>query len=348
MTLGIVWFALVAIVLGVYVVLDGFDFGVGILHRVVAETDAERKTLLRSIGPVWDGNEVWLIAGAASLFLAFPTLFSTAMSGFYLPLMIVLWLLVFRGLGIELRHQSEDALWKEAWDVAFSGASLLLAFAFGTALGNVVRGVSLDSEGTFFAPLWTNLLVGREVGVLDWYTITVGLTAVSILTMHGACWIADRTDSVLRERASTWARRTWVSTLALVLLSTVSTFVVQPNLVHNLSARPLGSIAPLIAVVSLVGVRWSLHRERLRWAFLLSAGSIFGLLGSAAYAIFPMVLPARIAANSLTLESAMGDPHALAVALGWWLPGMALATAYFVVLYRRLPRTFRPDDADEH
>lgn len=348
MTLGIVWFVLVALALGVYVVLDGFDFGVGILHRVVAKTDAERKTLLRSIGPVWDGNEVWLIAGAASLFLAFPKLFSTAMSGFYLPLMIVLWLLVFRGLGIELRHQSEDALWKEAWDAAFSGASLLLAFALGAALGNVVRGVSLDEEGAFFAPLWTNLHVGEHVGVLDWYTITVGLTAVSICTMHGACWIADRTDDVLRERALTWAHRTWMSTIALVVATTGLTFVVQPNLAHNLGARPVGLLAPLVVVVSLGALRWLLKREQYRRAFLASAASIFGLLASAAYAIFPMVLPGRNASHSLSLETAMGDSYALGVALYWWIPGMLLATSYFVILYRGMPKTFRPDDPDAH
>lgn len=348
MTLGIVWFALVAIALGVYVVLDGFDFGVGILHRVVAKTDAERKTLLRSIGPVWDGNEVWLIAAAASLFVAFPKLFATAMSGFYLPLMIVLWLLVFRGLGIELRHQSDDALWKEAWDAAFSGASLLLAFALGAALGNVVRGVSLDGSGTFFAPLWTNLHVGRHVGVLDWYTITVGLTAVSITTLHGACWIADRTDDVLRERARTWGRRAWMSTVSLVVLTTGLTFVVQPNLAHNLRVHPMGLIAPLLVVASLAGVWLAMKRERHRRAFLCSAGAIFGLLGSAAYAIFPMVLPARDAVHGLSLEAAMGDAYALSVALWWWLPGMALATSYFVLLYRRMPATFRPDDPDEH
>ena len=206
----------------------------------------------------------------------------------------------------------------------------------------------LEREGEFFAPLWTDLGVGPHVGVLDWYTITVGLTAVSILTMHGACWIVDRTDGELRERASSWARRTWVSTLVLVAATTGLTFIVQPNLAHNLSARPVGLIAPLVVVASLAGVRWSISRERHRRAFLCSGAAIFGLLGSAAYAIFPMVLPARVAANGLSLEQAMGDPHALTVALWWWLPGMALATGYFVVLYRGLPATFRPDDPDEH
>src|SRR6185503_8619411 len=166
-----IWFWLLALVLAVYAVLDGFDFGVGLLHFVIAKTPAERDTLLRSIGPVWDGNEVWLVAAGGTLFAAFPLLYATAFSGFYLPLIIVLWLLLFRALGIELRHHSDNPLWLQLWDVAFSASSALLAVFFGAALGNLVRGLPLNDRGEFFEPLWTDFRVGEVTGILDWYTL---------------------------------------------------------------------------------------------------------------------------------------------------------------------------------
>ncbi len=170
-----VWFAIVSAMLAVYVVLDGFDFGVGIVHRLVARTDQERRTVLAAIGPVWDGNEVWLIAAGGVLFMAFPKVYATAFSGFYLALMIVLWLLILRGVAIEFRSHQDNPLWREFWDTVFSLASALLAVVFGTSLGNLVRGVPLGKEGLPGMPLFTNFLPGREPGILDWYTGLVGL-----------------------------------------------------------------------------------------------------------------------------------------------------------------------------
>src|ERR1043166_6308725 len=166
------WFWLVAIMITAYVVLDGFDLGAGVLHLIIAKTDQERRTVIRTIGPVWDGNEVWLLAAGGTLYFAFPLLYASSFSGFYLPLMIVLWLLMWRGAGIELRHQLDHPLWKSFWDVAFSSSSVLLAISFGAALGNDVRGVPFDPEGYFFEPLWTTLTPQRgvaESGILDWF-----------------------------------------------------------------------------------------------------------------------------------------------------------------------------------
>jgi cytochrome d ubiquinol oxidase subunit I len=209
--LEVTWFFLAALPLVAYTVLDGFDLGVGILHHRVARTDAERKQVLASIGPVWDGNEVWLVVAGATLFLAFPVLFGVAFSGFYLPLTLVLWLLVFRALGIELRHLLPHRLFNTFWDASFTGASALLAFALGAALGNVVRGVSLDDQGQFFAPLWTDLWwpapgVPGQTGVVDAYTLLTGLTAVVVLALHGALWLAHRVEGVVAERAQREAR----------------------------------------------------------------------------------------------------------------------------------------------
>src|SRR5271154_6294350 len=155
-----IWFCLVAIMIAGYVVLDGFDIGVGILHLYLARTDDERRVLLRTIGPVWDGNEVWLVAAGGTLYFAFPALYASSFSGFYLPLMMVLWLLVIRGVALEFRQHLGGAIWPPFWDACFGLASLLLAVFFGAALGNVVRGVPLNSEGYFFLPLWTNFQPG--------------------------------------------------------------------------------------------------------------------------------------------------------------------------------------------
>src|SRR5271167_5210199 len=169
-----VWFAIVSAMLAVYAVLDGFDFGVGVVHRLVAKTDEERRTVLAAIGPVWDGNEVWLVAAGGVLFMAFPRVYSAAFSGFYLALMIVLWLLILRGIAIESRSHQENPLWREFWDTTFSLSSAVLAVVLGAALGNVVRGVPLDATGFFAMPLFTDFQPGAHPGVFDWYTVLAG------------------------------------------------------------------------------------------------------------------------------------------------------------------------------
>jgi cytochrome d ubiquinol oxidase subunit II len=188
------WYVLVAAMFAAYVVLDGYDLGAGILQPFVAKSHAERLSVIDTIAPSWDANEVFLVAGGATLYLAFPRLFPAFMSGFYLPIMIVLWLLALRGLGIEMRHKVDHPLWNDLWDGGFFLASLLLVFFFGAALGNVVRGLPVDANGDFFAPLWTDFTVSGDVGILDWYTVLVGLTAVATLDHHGALWLLRTTD----------------------------------------------------------------------------------------------------------------------------------------------------------
>src|SRR6201987_6177223 len=167
--MGFIWFWLVAVMIVGYVVFDGFDLGVGILHLFLPRTEAERRVSLRSIGPVWDGNEVWRLAGGGTLYFAFPLLYASAFSGFYLPLMVVLWLLVLRGVSLELRNHLEAGVWRQLLGGVFAFASTLLAVFFGTALANVIRGVPLNASGYFFLPLWTNFMVGPSPGILDWY-----------------------------------------------------------------------------------------------------------------------------------------------------------------------------------
>src|SRR5579884_598538 len=215
--LEILWLCLVAFMIAGYVILDGFDLGAGAIHLFVARTAEERKLLIRSIGPFWDGNEVWLLAGGGTLFFAFPGLYASSFSGFYLPLMIVLWLLILRAVSIEFRNHVNSAVWIPVWDAGFAVSSLLLAVFFGAALGNVIRGVPLSASGDFFLPLWTNLMPGREPGVLDWYTALTGVAALAALAEHGALWAAYKTGGGLEARSRAAARSLWWLLLLLTL-----------------------------------------------------------------------------------------------------------------------------------
>jgi cytochrome d ubiquinol oxidase subunit II len=342
------WFVLLAGMLATYVVLDGLDLGAGILHLFVARNDAEREQVIRSVGPVWDGNEVWLLAAGGTMFLAFPTLLATAFSGFYLPLMIVLWLLLLRALGIELRHQMSDPMWTAVWDVAFGLASLLLAVFFGAALGNVIRGVPLDASGRFFEPLWTDFRVGETTGILDWYTVLIGVLALATLAHHGALWLLARTDGAVQERAGRAAGPLWIAVLLLTLLATAATFAVQEHVSASLAARPWGFVLPVIAAAGLAVALHARRKGNGRLAFRGSAAFIYAMLGSAAIGLYPFVLPARDAAFGLTVADAASHAYGLRVALFWWIPGILIACGYFVYLYRSLPGTFSITEAGEH
>lgn len=338
------WFCLVAVMIAMYVVLDGFDIGAGIIHNFAARTDEERRKVLASIGPVWDGNEVWLLAGGGTLYFAFPKLYASSFAGFYLPLIIVLWLLILRALAIEFRSHIHSDLWRPFWDVVFGGASLLLAVFFGAALGNVVRGVSLDARGDFFLPLWTNFQVGTEVGILDWYTILVGVLAAATLTLHGSLWVAFKTDGELQRRAHRWARLAWPATVALTVLVTIATFAIQPQVPGNFSRYPWGVIFPALALAGLLGIRLWLRIETERRAFLASCLFIIGMLTSAAFGVYPYVLPATTGAElGLTIYNTAAADYGLKVGLAWWIPGMVLVTAYFVFTYRRFAGKVRLD-----
>src|ERR1700751_1059533 len=194
------WFCLLGLTITGYVLLDGFDLGAGIVQLFVARTEAETTQVLRSIGPVWDGNEVWLVVVGGTLFLTFPTLYASAFSGFYLSLMIVLWLLILRGVSIEFRSHIDSAQWQQFWGTTFGAASAVLALVFGVALGNVVRGVPFDQSGSFFVPLWTNFSPVGQVGIIDWYTLLVGASSLLALAVHGSLWVVLKTERSLQER----------------------------------------------------------------------------------------------------------------------------------------------------
>jgi cytochrome d ubiquinol oxidase subunit II len=331
------WFVLVAFMIMMYVILDGFDLGAGAVHLYVARTDTERQMVIRSIGPVWDGNEVWLLAGGGSLFLAFPLLYASSFSGFYLPLMIVLWLLILRAVGLELRAHLDSPVWRSFWDVVFSGASLLLAVFFGAALGNVVRGVPLDGSGYFFAPLWTDFGVsGPRVGILDWYTVIVGVTALLALANHGSLWVAGKTEGDVNARARNVVLRLWAPLALMVIVTTIATFSIQPHVPERIFGNPWTLLFPLLAISGLTAMLVFTSRDQVQKAFIGSCLFLAGMLLSAVMGLYPNVLPSIAdPANSLTIHNAAADAYALRVALVWWIPGMLLAGSYTVFAYRR-------------
>ena len=268
-----VWFAIVTLMLAVYAVLDGFDFGAGVLHRLVARTDAERRTVLAAIGPFWDGNEVWLVAAGGVLFMAFPRLYSAAFSGFYMPLMIVLWLLIFRGVSIEFRSHAEDPLGREFWDTVFAVSSSLLAVVLGATLGNLVRGVPVEATGEFAMPLFNDFLPGKRPGVFDWYTTLAGLFSLLVLAGHGALFLVWKTTGPVHCRAHALARRAWIAVLVCWPLLTLVTALVRPELVTTLAARPWSWCLALPTLGGLAGVFRYSGRGRERAAFLSSCAS---------------------------------------------------------------------------
>jgi cytochrome bd ubiquinol oxidase subunit II len=334
--MGFIWFWLVAVMIVGYVVLDGFDLGVGVLHLFLVRTEEERSTTLASIGPVWDGNEVWLLAGGGTLYFAFPLLYASAFSGFYLPLMIVLWLLILRGVSLELRNHIDVGVWRALLDGLFGLSSALLTIFFGAALANVLRGVPLQKDGYFFLPLWTNWQPGTHPGILDWYTVIGGFVALVALTLHGALWITIKTSGDLAHRARRLVTPLCLQLSALTVISLGATIHVRPASLDNYFNYPFTFAVPIGVVASLAGIWFFNRKDQPVKAFLSSCLYLFFMLAGACWGLYPTLLPASTGADrDITLTRAISGPHTLAVGLVWWLFGMGLAIAYVVFVYTR-------------
>jgi cytochrome d ubiquinol oxidase subunit II len=326
---------IVAAMLTAYVVLDGFDLGAGVIYLIAARTHAERRTVLRAIGPVWDGNEVWLLAAGGTLYFAFPQLYASSFSGFYLPLTMVLWLLMLRAVGIEFRTHMENPVWQGFFDAVFCAASALLTIFFGAALANVIRGVPLGADGYFFEPLWTDFRVGPHPGILDWYTVMAGVIALVTLTAHGALYVALKSEGELNRRARRIALTLWPAQLMLTVASLAATCYVRPQVLDNYREYPVGLLLPLIVLASLVAMIRTMRQGKEKAAFLSSSLYIIAMLGGAAFALYPVVLPASTDANyNLTISNTAAGAHGLAVGFAWWILGTILAIAYFVFIFR--------------
>ncbi|HXJ89564.1 MAG TPA: cytochrome d ubiquinol oxidase subunit II [Candidatus Binatia bacterium] len=329
------WFMIVAFMIAAYVVLDGFDLGAGVIYPLATRTATERHAIMRAIGPVWDGNEVWLLAAGGTLYFAFPLLYASSFSGFYLPLMIVLWLLMLRGIGIELRAHMDNPVWRGFFDFIFFAASALLTIFFGAALGNVVRGVPLGPDQYFFEPLWTDFRVGTNNGILDWYTVLTGLMALVTLTTHGALYIATKTEGDLNSRSRAIAMRLWPVQLSLTIIGLIASVVIRPAVLDNYKHHAVGFLIPVIVFGSLAVMMHAMLKHSDRNAFLASCAYIVGMLVGAALALYPVVLPASTdPARSLTIYNTSAGHHGLSIGLVWWTLGMILAFGYFFFVYR--------------
>ncbi len=329
------WFMIVAVMVAAYVVLDGFDIGAGAIYLGAGKTTDDRRKILRAIGPVWDGNEVWLLAAGGTLYFAFPLLYASSFSGFYLPLMMVLWLLMLRGIGIELRAHMENPVWVGFFDLIFCGSSVLLAIFFGAALGNVVRGVPLGADGYFFEPLWTNFRVGANAGILDWYTVLTGVIALVTLTVHGSLYIAVKTENELNRRVRAVATWAWPVQFLLTIVGLIATIYVRPTVLDNYKLHAIGYLIPVVVFGSLSVMIYAMRKGLDKIAFIGSALYIVGMLVGAAFALYPIVLPSSSQpALNLTIYNTAAARHGLTVGITWWSIGMVLALGYFTFLFR--------------
>ncbi len=224
------WYAIVSFMLIIYVVLDGRNFGAGMLHWVVAKTPEERRQLIAAIGPLWTWHEVWLVGFGGTLLAVFPKLLASAFAGYYLALFLILWALILRGVSIEVGGHINDQLWQGFWDFVFVVANFLLAILFGAAAGNLARGVPLDTQGNFSMAFFTDFRTRGYVGLLDWYTVSIAIFAMVILAAHGATYLTLKTEGAVHYRSSTLAKYLWMAVVPLFLLISIETFLVRPDL----------------------------------------------------------------------------------------------------------------------
>lgn len=333
-------------ILTVYIILDGYDFGAGIIHLFFAKKEKDKKAITSAIGPFWDANEVWLIAGGGILFFAFPTLYAVSFSGFYLPLIMILWLLIFRAIGLELRGQIKNSMWETIWDKAFGISSLLLALFFGVALGNVVRGVNLGMvtdgvaahEGSyFFLPLWNSTFSphAEHLGVIDWFTLFLGIVSVIALMMHGANWIIFKTNSSLNAKLKKVVFNLNFVLLALVITSLSVWHIIEPNPFHNFTAYPWMWVFPVISFTGIVGMFKVKSFKKDGLGFLFSSLFLFGGLTSTVASIFPKVLPStNDVVPSLTVYNTATEAYGLSVGVYWFVIAIILVAIYMFVQYR--------------
>jgi len=331
----LIWFGIASVIVALYVVLDGFDFGAGALHLFVARTDRERRQVLGAIGPYWDGNEVWLLAGGGVLFLAFPRVLAVGLSGFYFAIMLLLWVLILRGISIEFRSHVGDVMWRGFWDTTLTLASLLAPVLFGAALGNLVRGVPIDEHGWFTLSLFESFSPTGALGILDWFTVLAGVLALAALLHHGALFLIWKTDGDVQKRARAVAGALFPIVVLLWLAATVATWFVTPTLVHGFTTRPLAWICAGMFLAGL-GTSFIARRAgRERTAFLGSCAFLLGMLAATAASMYPVMLYApNESSRSLTALNSASSAHALTVGLYWWPVGAVIAAVYFFVLFR--------------
>lgn len=322
--LQIAWWVLIGFLLIGYAILDGFDLGVGILY-LFSKTDEHRRILLNAIGPVWDGNEVWLIVGGGALFAAFPDVYATVFSGFYIPFMLLLTALIFRAVAIEFRSKRESPKWRARWDVSFSVASLLIALLAGVALGNIALGIPLDAKHEY---------LGGFFNLLNPYALVMGITTVALFSLHGSIYTVLKTEGELQEMAKKWMFGCIIFFAFFYILLTMSTLLFVPHMVANFQNNPALLAVPLLHLLVLFNIPREIYRKREMSAFLMSALNIAFLLVLFGIGTYPnIVLSVPNPENSLTIQNAAASPAALTIMFSIALLGMPFVLAYTVAIY---------------
>jgi cytochrome bd ubiquinol oxidase subunit II len=329
------WFAIFWIMVGIYVILDGRTLGAAALRPAVSSNADERRQVLDAIGPVWSLYEVWLVAAGGVLLLAFPPVLAAAFSGYYLALFLILWLLVLRGISIELGRHLQHPLWNAFWDFVLTASSALLIVLFGVALGNILRGVPLDEHSEFHMAFFTDFGVHGHVGLIDWYSSSVGVFVLSALTAHGATFLMHRSTGTVRDRSVILGKRLWIATLAIGIAIAIETRAVRPDLCNALYSRPLSVIFLFVAAAGALAIVSGYRFGRDKLAFAGSCTLIAGVLAARAAAAFPVLLYSTLdPEHSISAYQAAARPESLSIALVWWAIGAALAALWHILANR--------------
>ena len=318
-----IWFLLVGALLAGYAVLDGFDLGVGALH-LFTRKDEHRRLLINSIGPVWDGNEVWLVTGGGALFAAFPVVYASVFSGFYLAMILLLFALIFRAVAIEFRSKQPGARWRAAWDTSFSVASITASVLMGVALGNVIWGIPLDAAGNF---------TGSFLSLLHPYALLTGVTTLALFMMHGAIYLVLKTEGEVQQLAKGWVNPAIIRFVVLYATTTMATLIYRPEMATTIKAHPAFFAVPFLTMLAVANVPRSIHHGRDGWAFVSSSAAVFGLFGLVGLGMYPTLVRATDPARSLTIYNAASSPKTLAIMLTIALIGIPLVLSYTVSIY---------------
>ncbi|MFN3872268.1 MAG: cytochrome d ubiquinol oxidase subunit II [Ignavibacterium sp.] len=322
--LNTIWFILIGLLLSGYAILDGFDLGIGALHLLVKE-DIDRRIMLNSIGPVWDGNEVWLVTGGGALFAAFPHVYATVFSGFYNAIIMLLFMLIFRAVAIEFRSKRPMKWWRQMWDIAFSVASILIAFLMGVALGNIITGIPLDANKEYVGTFWT---------MINPYTVLVGITTVALFMMHGSIYGVLKTENELNLKLKGWVNNTIIFFVICYVTTTMATLIYFPNMAKHFKDFPPLFILALLNMLAIANIPREIHHGREFMAFLSSAASIASLLALFAVGIFPnIVLSNPNPEYSLTIYNAASSQKTLTIMLIIAAIGFPFVLAYTISIY---------------
>jgi cytochrome bd ubiquinol oxidase subunit II len=322
--LNIVWFALVGVLLTGYAILDGFDLGVGALH-LFARSDEERRLMLNSIGPVWDGNEVWLVTGGGALFAAFPDVYATSFSGFYLAFMLLLVMLIFRAVAIEFRSKQPMSWWRQLWDVSFSVSSVVAALLQGVALGNIALGIPLNEKHEF---------VGSLLGLLNPYALLVGFTTVAMFTMHGSIYVLLKTEGELHNRARNWILYTLPAFVIGYVLTSMVTLLFVPQMTEHIRQQPAFFILAFINMLAIANIPREIYRGRDFNAFLSSCVTIVLMMSLFGLGVFPFLLPSSpVWQNGLNIYNAASSQKTLGIMLFIALLAIPLVLSYTASIY---------------